>query len=691
MNDTKRKSFCDKLARAFLRTDTMEKPIKEACRMAFHYIILGIAWNLITDLMTEGYIKDKHLMTIVSIINGWVFVFMSGIIIFILGNVSLKSIQLEKRKLNQSLEILHSAYEELETSHEELIASEEELRQQYDTLMENQRRLAESEERYRLVSEATNDGIWDESGEIRYFSRRWYEITGFCREEVEQLEDWKMLIHPEDYDAAISCMDYHLQNATPYYSCEYRMMTKAGKYIWIQTRGKALFDNNNKPYRIAGSHTDITELKEYQSRLHRMAYYDYLTALPNRQSLYETDFVSNPHQKSALLFIDVDNFKYINDTRGHNYGDQIIVALSVRLKANLQSTHSIFRFGGDEFVLIMKNISGAEEVEKLTETLFAAFKEPFKIKDSMIHANISIGAALYPNHGETVNELLRCADIAMYQAKDAGGNQFMLYDQAMHEFILERMEIERLLYSALEKNEFQLFYQPQVDLTENRIACFEALLRWNSSELGFVSPLRFIHIAEENQFIIPLGSWVLKEACAFLRRTHDLGYTEISVAVNISVLQIVQDDFVELVLGMLERYRLEPHSLVLEITETMLIESYDLVEHKLSRLNEYGVKISLDDFGKGYSSLSHLKQLPISILKIDKSFIDYVSVDLRSGKLTGQIIKLGKSLGLCVVAEGVETEEQLNYLISNQCYNIQGFYFSKPLPEDMAVKLISTM
>lgn len=686
-NNSKRKVAL----RKFFGIDRKVNPKKEALRLAGIYIFLGFIWIFLTDAFLELMIKDSHTLTIFSMAKGWIDVILTGTIVYAIVFITLKRIHQDEEKLDQSYMELRNTYEELEASHEELMASEEELRQQYDSLMESKQQLEDSEERYRLVSEATNDGIWDEQEDIRYFSERWYEITGYDRDELEQIGGWKKLIHPEDYNRAMAVLEEHLQHKTTFYCCEYRMRTKPGKYIWIQARGKALFDENNHAYRVAGSHTDITKLKEFQNKLHYMAYHDVLTALPNRQALYDNNsdyFPANPGNRFVLFFIDMDNFKFINDTMGHDFGDQLIISLSERLVALADRETSLYRIGGDEFVIIVNEIMERENAEAYADKILTAFKEPFQIDESMIHVNTSIGAALFPQHGRDMNELLRCADIAMYKAKGAGGNRYMLYTPSMNEIMVERMRIGKHLPMSLKNKEFVLHYQPQFDIIHKKITGFEALVRWNNQELGLVSPLQFIHIAEETHFIIPLGAWVLNEACAFLKRLHEQGDTEITIAVNISILQIVQDNFVNMVLDVLDLYHLKPQSLELEITESIFMESYDAVINKLDILCSKGVNIALDDFGKGYSSLSYLKQLPISTLKIDKSFIDYISTEERSKPLTGQIVALGISMGMCVIAEGVETKDQLDYLTLNHCQKIQGYLFSKPLPEKEVMKLM---
>lgn len=707
----KESSFSENLIKALLPIDNDFNPAKEARRITLIYVALGIIWILIDQILNFISSKTETLMFIL-LIKDCIYITITGLILFKIIHTTLLRIHQDDIKMNQnyqelsatnekleashkkleaSHEKLEAAHEELEAFHEELMASEEELRQQYDSLIVSQQQLLESEERYRLVSEATNDGIWDEQQSVRYFSERWFEITGYTRDEICNMEDWKILIHPDDYEETISIMNNHLQEQTPFYTCEYRLKASNGEYIWIQTRGKALFDHEGKAYRMAGSHADITALKESQNKLHYMAYHDSLTELPNRLALYEDNKIQlllGANHKFAMLFLDADNFKIINDTLGHDIGDQLIKALGNRLKFLLWEGSNLYRLGGDEFVIVMNNITEQEDIREFATYVLTCFKEPFKVGNSSLYINISIGVAIYPEHGCDTNELLRCADVAMYKAKEAGGSRYMIYMNSMNQNMIERMEIEKNLHIALENNEFKLYYQPQYDILEKRITGFEALLRWNSKELGNISPLKFIKIAEDTRLIIPLGTWVLREACSFIRRLQDSGLKDITIAINISIIQILQNDFVEMVLELIERYNLEPENVELEITESVLMESYETIVYKLNQLYNNGFKIALDDFGKGYSSLSYLKQLPITTLKIDKSFIDCISSNHENKSLTGHIVKIGKSMGLNVVAEGVETLEQMDYLTLNNCQKIQGFLFSKPLPEEDIEKLI---
>jgi diguanylate cyclase (GGDEF)-like protein/PAS domain S-box-containing protein len=676
--------FWEQFSRKLLHIGKEFNPIKAALRIAGIYTLLGALWILLSDKVLERIVQDKKMLTLMSMVKGWAFVLVSGGMIFGLVYTALRRIHGDKLKIVRGYEEITATYEELEAAHEELTASEEELRQQFDSLLESQKQLSESEERYRLISEATNDGIWDEQEDKRYFSDRWFEITGYTREDLDVIEDWKSLIHPDDYEAANAIMVEHQQRKTPFYRCDYRLKGKNGKYIWIQARGKALFDEVDNVYRMAGSHTDITELKEYQETLHHMAYHDILTGLPNRLALYEDlsgIFAKSQDTRGVLLFIDLDNFKFINDSIGHSFGDQLIKRIGERLAQILKDVGTIYRLGGDEFVVYIYKHKGVEEVIEYALRILNSFKTPFEIGNRVLQTTFSIGISLFPEHGSNPDQLLKHADIAMYRAKEEGKNRFVIFDKTMNEAVSERMVIEKHLRTALEKNEFQIHYQPQLDLKTGKISGFEALLRWQSPELGTVSPIKFIKVAEDTHIIIEIGKWVLQNACSFIKRLHRIGYSGLSVSVNVSMLQLLQDGFMDEVMEVLYHLELEPEYLELEITESILMESYDMIGKKLMKLQHHGVRIALDDFGKGYSSLHYLLKLPITTLKIDKTFIDSITLETKERTLTGQIVSIGTSMGLCVVAEGVETQEQMDYLVENECHKIQGYHFSRPVQE----------
>jgi diguanylate cyclase (GGDEF)-like protein len=424
------------------------------------------------------------------------------------------------------------------------------------------------------------------------------------------------------------------------------------------------------------------KIRVSEEKLSYLAYYDSLTGLSNKLSLYEmAKFIFTEETKqAALLFIDIDNFKYANDTLGHAFGDKLIVKVSERLTTLLREDCSLYRLSGDEFIIVMNPIEEKEQAEEYAATLLSDFMNDFDSLNSNLKISLSMGIAIYPEHGSDLEQLLKHADIAMYQAKEAGRKRFVTYNRIMDEAFAERVAMEKYLQKGLEQQEFELYYQPQLSIKTNKITGFEALLRWNSPELGRVSPLKFIKAAEDTHFIIPLGTWVLERACEFLNQLKARGFEELTVSVNISILQLLQADFPDIVNEKLRMYQVEPYRLELEITESILMESFERIASRLQRLRDNKIGIALDDFGKGYSSLNYLKQLPITTMKIDKSFVDHITEGNKED-LVGHIVSIGKDMGMSVVAEGVEHPCQLDYLIEHDCDKIQGFLFCKPVPE----------
>ncbi len=429
---------------------------------------------------------------------------------------------------------------------------------------------------------------------------------------------------------------------------------------------------------------------ENRNELKVMLYLDLMTGLSNRRKLMERlpRFLnSDTPGNKALLYVDVDNFKLINDTMGHLSGDTLIAAIAKRIASTLKSPDEIYRLEGDEFVILTAYRSTPELAQKADEIL-ALFENPVAVEKISIHSSLSIGIAVFPDHATDSEELLRYADIAMYQSKKDGKNRARLFSTDMMASINERMDIGEHLHQALMNNELLIHYQPQVAVTSRKVVSFEALIRWSSPALGNVPPDRFVPVAEETHMIIQIGEWVLWNACKFLRKIHSEGMGDMVMSVNISMLQLLQNDFVPMIRKILAETGIPPGKLELELTESILMDSWQMIENQLESLRALGVGIALDDFGKGYSSLSYLHRLPISVLKIDKTFIDGIKDAKSDSTITGNIVRIGKKLGLEVIAEGVETEEQFDYLALQQCDRIQGWLFSKALPEKEALAFL---
>jgi polar amino acid transport system substrate-binding protein len=429
-----------------------------------------------------------------------------------------------------------------------------------------------------------------------------------------------------------------------------------------------------------------SELREYQDKLKKIAYRDNLTSLPNRFLFHEDlkQVISNTTKsdKVALLFIDIDNFKYINDSMGHSYGDKVLVHVGEKISELVNGLGTLYRLGGDEFIVILTKVNHKEDLEVAARNILKSFERPYEIGKISVRISLSIGLSVYPDDGDMVDDLLKNSDIAMYKAKESGKGTYVFYDKSMSDIIAHKVLVERHLSEALINNELYLLYQPQFNVNLGRIDGFEALIRWNSGVLGLVSPLDFINIAEESGLIISIGEWILKTSCEFIKNLQLKGYRDYRISVNISVVQLSQESFVDRVLEILDEVGLEKEFLELEITESILMEAFDYLNGKLELLKSKGIRIALDDFGTGYSSLSYLKRLKVNTLKIDKSFIDGVLVDNESALLTGSIIRMGREMGLQVIAEGVETAGQVEFLANSNCDKIQGYYYSRPVSDN---------
>lgn len=432
------------------------------------------------------------------------------------------------------------------------------------------------------------------------------------------------------------------------------------------------------------------ESERVASSIKHAAYHDALTGYPNKAALEE--HIEKLHGKTkasfGILLIDIDHFKRINDTMGHRFGDKYIKAIGEIIEKSLSQSAKIFRVNGDEFIVYISE-EKTDEIDRFAESLLKLLNRVVQVDYSNFSNSVSIGISIYPSDGEALETLLTRADLAMYKAKEAGRGRAIRYDGAMYDHIVWRVTREEALKKALDRNEFSLVYQPQVDIKTDEIIGFEALLRWDNKKLGKVSPLEFIPLAEETQLILPIGKWVIHNAIKHLSKINQQSETKkYHMAVNVSVLQIIQDDFEQIVLEALNKFKVDPNQFTIEITETVLMQSVDTSIDKLRRLREMGIKISLDDFGTGYSSLSYLKTLPLDILKIDKSFIDEIGESSAQDDFVKLIISLGKQLKLLIVAEGVEVQAQYDVIKEMQCDAMQGYFYSRPLSELDSLKLI---
>lgn len=567
--------------------------------------------------------------------------------------------------------------------------------------------LRESEERYLLAIQGANDGIWDWNilTNEMYYSPRWAEILNYSPEEISnQPNEWISRIHSKDVEDTHLALQQHLEGASDHFESEHRLKKKDGAYIWALVRGFAIRDLNGKAYRMAGSLTDITRQKETEEKLFYDAFHDDLTGLPNRALFL--DRLMNAIERSkrsstcnfAVLFFDLDRFKLINDSLGHSYGDQLLVKVANELKSCLRSYDSAARLSGDEFAILLEDIHKISDAVFIAERIQQALQNPVQINGRKIVVSASIGIILSDLRYTIPEDILRDADIAMYHAKLHGKACYAVFEPSMHKRSILRLELESELRDVLateescQKNLFIVF-QPIVSLNNDQILGFEALIRWSHPERGIIYPNEFIPLAEEIGLIHALGLWVIKEACKQVRVWQDrLSSLEndqpISVSVNISGKQFSRPDLVDQIEAIIQETGITPASLNLEITERLLIENNESIISSLDKLRNLGINLQIDDFGRGYSSYSYLQHFPIDTLKIDSLFIQRIGQNPNNSEIIRSIVGLAKSLGLSVIAEGVETDGQFQELKNLECHFVQGYYISEAIRGNEAEKLI---
>lgn len=441
--------------------------------------------------------------------------------------------------------------------------------------------------------------------------------------------------------------------------------------------------------------TRYDELHKNRDNIMKLAYTDHLTELPNRIAFIEMlDNVMVTLRNDEIICImdiDLDNFKNINDTLGHSYGDELLIDVTHRLRQVLDENDYLARIGGDEFAILTQNLQDTAAYEEKIKKVRNVFSFPFELSSKEYFMTVSIGVTFAPKDGKTAQNLIKNVNSAMYVAKANGKNTYAYFEQTFNKMLTDKIELQSELRKAIEKQEFVLFYQAQMDLVHKRVQGFEALIRWNHPFKGLLSPNEFIYLAEESGLIVPIGKWALKTACQQLREWVDMGYSDISMAVNLSARQFKDKDLVRTVVEVIEDTGIDPKKLELEITETVALEDLDYTISTIKELKSIGVKFSLDDFGTGYSSMSYLKRLPFSNLKIDKSFLDTVMDDISDQKIIQAIISLARNLDLNIIAEGVERTDQERFLQDSNCNMAQGYLYSKPVPKDRAVEFLNSM
>jgi diguanylate cyclase (GGDEF)-like protein/PAS domain S-box-containing protein len=558
-------------------------------------------------------------------------------------------------------------------------------------------KIRESEERYRTILEEMEEWYFetDLTGNLLFLNDILAENLGYPRKELKGV-NFQTFFQQKDIEIIYNVFHQVYKTGEPVRNFPFEFVRTDGNRMSTEFSIFPKRDSKEKIWGFRGVGHDVTERKRAEEKIQYLATHDILTNLPNRlmfiQLLNHAIKAAQRHKRQlAVLFFDLDRFKVINDTLGHEAGDKLLQEIATRLKKRLRAVDVIARLGGDEFTILMEEVKNVKQIAALARTILSLVMKPVTVMNQECRVTASIGISVYPKDGEDEQTLIKNADIAMYCAKEEGKNNYQFYSKEIKHQSIERLQIETHLRQALKRKEFFLHYQAKLNFKTGVITGVEALLRWQNPSLGLLSPIRFIPVAEETGLIVPIGRWVLKTACTQNVAWQRQGLPPIRMAVNLSLRQLTDEGLFDDIKGTLKSSGMLPELLELEITESMMMHDPERMGKVLSRIKSLGVRLAIDDFGTGYSSLSQVKNFPVDTLKVDRSFIRNILSNSEDKAITEAIIAMGKTLSLTVVAEGVETQEQMNFLQERSCDEIQGYYFSKPvLPDRFADLLRST-
>lgn len=557
------------------------------------------------------------------------------------------------------------------------------------SIREVNNKLILSEQRWKFALEGSGDGVWDwnvQTNEVE-FSKQWKTMLGYEDGEIKnQVSEWEKRVHPEDYSKVMADLEAYFKGKTSTYINEHRMLTKQGQWKWILDRGMIVsYTPDQKPLRMVGTHADISKIKESEEVIWQQANFDSLTGLPNRRMFYdrlalEIKKSTRSQLKMALLFLDLDRFKEINDTLGHDQGDALLKEAAQRLSKCLRTTDTVARLGGDEFMIILGDLENTKVAERIAQEILLKLAEPFSLNGQSAYISASIGITLYPDDANKMEDLMKNVDQAMYAAKSAGANRYSYFTPSMQEMAQARMQLANDLRIAITEHQFHLVYQPIINLTDNTIHKAEALLRWRHPIRGYVSPGEFVPIAEDTGLILEIGDFVLEQAVQQVVTWRKMLHPDFQISINKSPVQFYNPSkFHQSWPDYLRSLQLAGNAVIVEITEGLLLEANEHVIRQLEEFRDAGIQVAIDDFGTGYSSLSYIKKFDIDYIKIDKSFVANLSSGSDDLALCEAIIMMAHKLGLKVIAEGVETAVQRDLLVAAGCDYGQGYLFSHAL------------
>jgi diguanylate cyclase (GGDEF)-like protein/PAS domain S-box-containing protein len=626
-----------------------------AGRLVLAYLLFGLLWILFSDHLLSSITDDAEHFQVYSTYKGWAFIFITAGLLYLMIRASLR----------QQAAIEHN--------------------------------LILSEERWKFALEGADEGVWDwdlETDQV-FRSNRWHQIYGYEEGDIgSTAQDGRTLMHPDDRERAIYEVNLHLSGGTSVFVSEFRLRCKDGSWKWTLSRGMVVARApDGKPLRMIGTHADITSRKESEQEIFRLAHYDPVTGLPNR-ILFQDRFTQSIKQAKrfgtlvCLMYIDLDRFKDVNDSLGHHVGDLLLKEAGSRLLSTLRTTDTVARLGGDEFTILLNNVDNTGSIERLAQSVLDEMARPFHLNDEVVYISTSIGISMFPLDGDEAEVLLKNADQAMYAAKNQGRNRYYYFTSTMQEAALTRLRLANDLRIALAERQFIVQYQPIISLASGTIHKAEALVRWQHPLRGLVSPAEFIPIAEDTGLIVELGDFVFTQAVEMVarwRKTHP----DFQVSINKSPVQFRQHrgnhtDWI----AHLGSMGLDGDAIVIEITEGLLFDANTSETQQLSTLRDAGLQIAIDDFGTGYSSLAYIRKFDVDYVKIDQSFTRNLKQHSDELALCEAIIVMSHKLGIKVVAEGVETEEQRDLLIEAGCDYAQGYLFSRPISAEALEQLL---